>query len=753
MGKRTSTSRIIKFIWISFVSGILAFVLLFFSISMGWMGYMPTLEELENPKTNLASEVYSADQVLLGKYYIENRSTVSFDELSPNLVDALLATEDIRFYEHSGVDLRALLRVAKGIITLRSQGGGSTITQQLAKNMFPRNETLTKPEKVLRKFKEWVIATRLEYNYTKNEIMAMYFNVVTFGSNTFGIKTAAKTFFGKTPSDLNKEEAAILVGMLRAPSYYSPIRKPENALHRRMIVLSQMKTFGYISQTEYDSLRNTPMDMSRYQIQDHKKGLATYFREHLRGELKRWCASNYKANGEPYNLYRDGLRIYTTVNSRMQVHAEEAVSEHLGEYLQPTFFKHWKTTRFKYPPFYRISDKEYDHIMTSAMKRSSRYYWLHHRGVSDDSIKKVFNLPAKMRIFSWGGDIDTTMTPMDSLLYYKYFLQVGMMSVEPQTGYVRAYVGGIDYRHFQYDHVVDGRRQVGSTFKPFVYASAMQELGYTPCDKVPNVAVRFEMPAGQPDYIPKNSDDKKEGEMVTLKWALANSVNYISAFLIKRVGPEKVVSLARAMGVTGEIQPVPAICLGTPSISVYEMVGALATFANQGQHMKPIFMTRIEDKNGNTIAVFTSEANDALDERTAYLMLGLMKGVVDLGTGHRLRFRYKLNHPIAGKTGTTDNNSDGWFMGLTPDLVSGVWVGAEDRSVHFRSTSLGQGANMALPIWALYMQKVYADDSLDISTGDFIRPIGFDVELDCKKYDESKQSQDQNVQDIDNINF
>ena len=753
MGKRTSTSRIIKFLWISFITGILTFVLLFFSISMGWMGYMPTLEELENPKTNLASEVYSADQVLLGKYYIEDRSTVSFDELSPNLVEALLATEDVRFYKHSGVDIRALLRVAKGLITFKRQGGGSTITQQLAKNMFPRGDTLTTPEKVLRKFKEWVIATRLEYNYTKDEIMAMYFNAVTFGSNTFGIKTAAKTFFGKAPIDLNKEEAAILVGMLRAPSYYSPVRKPKNALRRREVVLFQMKTYGYISQEEYDSLRNTPLDMSRYQIQDHKKGLATYFREHLRGDLKKWCASHYKPDGEPYNLYRDGLKIYTTINSRMQKHAEDAVAEHMGKYLQAKFFSHWKTTRFKHPPFYRISDKEYDHIMTQAMKRSNRYYWLHHRGVSEDSIKKVFNIPAPMRVFSWQGDFDTTMTPMDSILYYKYFLQVGMMSVEPQTGYVRAYVGGINYRHFQYDHVTVGKRQVGSTFKPFVYASAMQELGFTPCDKVPNVAVRFEMPNGQPPYIPKNSDDDKEGEMVTLKWALANSVNYISAFLIKRVGPEKVVSMARAMGVTSDIEPVPAICLGTPSISVYEMVGALATFANQGQHKKPIFMTRIEDKNGNIIATFTSESNDALDERTAYLMLGLMKGVVDLGTGRRLRFRYKLNNPIAGKTGTTDNNSDGWFMGLTPDLVSGVWVGAEDRSVHFRSTSLGQGANMALPIWALYMQRVYADDSLNVSQGDFIRPTGFDVELDCEKYDEQKQAQEQGVQDIDNITF
>ena len=748
MEKKKSTSRIIRILWIAFFAGVLSTAILFFSISMGWMGYMPTLEELENPKTNLASEVYSADQVLLGKYYIEDRSTVSFDEISPNLVEALLATEDIRFYEHSGVDIRALFRVAKGLITFRRKGGGSTISQQLAKNMFPRGEKLSKPEKVLRKFKEWVIATRLEYNYTKDEIMAMYFNIVTFGNNAYGIKTAAKTYFGKAPSELNREESAMLVGMLKAPSGYNPVRNPERAKHRRMVVLSQMQKFDFITETEYDSLKNTPLDMSRYQMQDHKLGLATYFREHLRGDLKKWCKTHYKADGEPYNLYRDGLRIYTTINSKMQTYAEEAVAQHLGKELQRDFFKHWDTKRFKHPPFYRISDKEYDHIMTMAKKRSSRYYWLHRAGMSEDSINIVFNTPVQMRVFSWDGDIDTTLTPMDSILYYKYFLQVGMMSVEPQTGYVRAYVGGINYRHFQYDHVIVGKRQVGSTFKPFVYASAFQELGFTPCTKVPNVAVTFQMPDGQRDYTPKNADDDKVGEMVTLKWALANSVNYISAFLIKRVGPEKVVSLARAMGVKSDIEPVPAICLGTPSLSVYEMVGATATYANKGVFNTPIFMTRIEDKNGNTVATFSSKSNDALDERTAYLMIGLMKGVVDLGTGRRLRFRYKLTHPIAGKTGTTDNNSDGWFMGLTPDLVSGVWVGAEDRSVHFRSTHLGQGANMSLPIWALYMQKVYADSTLNISTSDFERPPNFDVITDCDKLEKVQQDAGGNLDDI-----
>jgi len=751
MGKKTSTSRIIKFLWLSFIGVLLLFVLLFFSISKGWLGYMPTLEDLENPKTNLASEVYSADQVLLGKYYIEDRSMVSFEEISPKLAQALLATEDIRFYEHSGVDIRALMRVIKGMITGHHSGGGSTITQQLAKNMFPRGERLSKIQMILRKFKEWVIATQLEYNYTKDEIMAMYFNIVTYGNNAFGIKTAAKIYFAKTPAELNIEESAMLVGMLKAPSAYNPVRNPERALKRRKVVLSQMKKYNFISPEEYDSISSLPLDMSRYQREDHKFGLATYFREYLRGELKEWCKTHYNADGTPYNLYRDGLKIYTTINSRMQAHAEEAVAEHLGEYLQPTFFKHWNNKRYKHPPFFRISDKEYDRIMNSAMKRSNRYYWLKRRGVSQDSIKKIFNTPTQMRVFSWKGDIDTMMTPMDSLLYYKYFLQVGMMSVEPQTGYVRAYVGGINYKHFQYDHVIVGKRQVGSTFKPFVYASAMQELGYTPCSKVPNSPVTFQMPAGQPDYTPKNSDTARQGQMVTLKWALANSVNFVSAFLIKQVKPEKVVELARAMGIESDIEPVPAICLGTPSLSVYEMVGALATFANQGQFNKPILMTRIEDKNGNTIATFTPETKVALDERTSYLMLSLMKGVVDLGTGRRLRFRYKMNYPMAGKTGTTDNNSDGWFMGLTPDLVSGVWVGAEDRSVHFRSTHLGQGANMALPIWALYMQKVYADDKIKISKGDFKKPAGLDVELDCDKYNKTQESQ--TIDDFDQIVF
>lgn len=731
---KPNINRLLRILWISFFSGIALLIVIFYSISSGWLGFMPSFEELETPKSNLASEIYSADQVLLGKYYIENRSNIHFDELSPNIVEALVATEDARFYEHSGVDLRALARVFAGVLLRKHSGGGSTLTQQLAKNLFPRDE-VSSLGIVFQKFKEWVIATKLEYNYTKDEILAMYLNTVTFGSNTYGIKTASKTYFGKTPAEINRQEASILVGMLKAPSFYNPVRNPERALKRREVVLYQQFNYGYINRETYDSLKALPLDMSNYKPLDHKDGTATYFREYLRAYMKEWCDTHFKADGSPYNLYRDGLKIYTTLNSKMQIYAEEAVAEHIGKDLQPEFFRHWSNkTRYPNAPFFRISKEDKDRIMMSAVKRSPRYYWMNLRKVPEDSILKTFHDTVQMTVFSWHGEIDTMMTPMDSILYYKYFLQTGLMAVEPNTGFIRAYVGGIDYHHFQYDHVIVGKRQVGSTFKPFVYASAMQELGYTPCKKVPNIPVSFDMPPGQPSYTPRNADDDREGEMVTLKWALANSVNYISAYLIKQVKPAKVIELARKMGVKSEIDPVPAICLGTPSLSVYEMVGATATYPNKGVYQKPIFITRIEDKNGNTIQKFTSEATDALDERTAYLMLSLMKGVVQYGTGIRLRYKYKINYPIAGKTGTTDNNSDGWFMGLTPDLVTGVWVGAEDRSVHFRSTHLGQGANMALPIWAIFMKKVYADSTLNISKDDFEKPASLNgVDLDCDK--------------------
>lgn len=741
--------KLIRVMWILFASGIIGIAFLFFLITVGAFGELPDRKDLENPKSYLASEIISADQEMLGKYYIENRSNLHFEDLPENIINALIATEDARFRNHSGVDLRALIRA---IAHLGKAGGGSTLSQQTAKNLFPR-EDLNKAEFFIRKLKEWVLATQLEYHYTKEEIIAMYLNTVPFGMNNFGIKTAAKTYFGKDAIDLNTEESAVLVGMLKAPTYYNPILNPENSKRRREVVLKQMTKYGYLTQVEYDSLRVMDIDVSKYKRLDHNEGLATYLREYMRGQLKEWCKTHTKANGDTYNLYKDGLRIYTTIDSRMQRYAEEAVFEHLSGDLQPRFFKEWANKK-RYPqaPFYRISKEQYEGIITQAIKRSERYRKLRKREdpPTMDEVNAIFDKPVKMSVFAYAGDIDTVLSPRDSILYYKHFLHTGMMSIEPQTGYVRAYVGGINYRHFKYDHVMVGKRQVGSTFKPFVYASAIQELGFTPCYKAPNIPVTFQMPDGQPDWTPKNSGDAREGEMVELKWALANSVNYISAYLMKRVGPQKVVELARHMGVRSDIQLVPAICLGTPSLSVEEMVGATATYVNKGVYSKPMFITRIEDKNGNVIEDFRSERHDAMSEETAYLMVELMRGVVQYGTGQRLRRKpYSFTtQTIGGKTGTTDNQSDGWFMGLTPELVTGVWVGAEDRSAHFRGIRYGQGAHMALPIFALYMQKVWGDKSINISQGPFERPEGFKVITDCNKVREQESAKQETTYDF-----
>lgn len=735
--EKPTFKRFVRTVWLLFFAGIILLFMIFFMISKGWLGFMPSFEELENPKSNLASEVYSTDGKILGKYYYENRSRIKYEDLPENIIQALIATEDIRFYKHSGIDLKGT--VAGILSTIRGdQRGASTITQQLAKNLFPRDRNLSTFEIIMTKLKEWVVAVRLERNYSKKEIIAMYLNTVPFGGNSFGLKSAAKTYFDKSPQQLNQEESAMLVGMLRAPTFYSPVRNPERAKHRREIVLHQMEKYDFIEESTYDSLRQRPLDMSSYKVTDHNKGLATYFREQLRLQLHDWCKKHNKPNGEPYDLYKDGLKIYTTIDSEIQKKAEEAVIKHMSESLQPKFFELQKNR--KKAPFVGISTSKIEQIMERAMKRSDRYYWLEKRGVSQDSIRKIFNTPVEMEVFSYSGDIDTVMTPMDSIRYYKHFLQAGLMSVEPQTGYVKAYVGGINYQHFKFDHVVQSRRQVGSTFKPFVYAVALQELGFHPCTKVPNVPVTFEMPNGK-KWTPKNAGDNKEGEMVTLKYALANSINTISAYLMKRMSPQRVINLARKMGVTSPIDPVPAIALGTPDLSVYEMVGALSTFVNKGVHIEPMFITRIEDKNGNVIESFIPEQNEAMDEESAFLMIELLKGVVDHGTGRRLRFTYDFRHPIAGKTGTTDNNSDGWFMGLTPDLVTGVWVGGEDRSVHFRRTYYGQGANTGLPIWAIYMKSLYGSPTVDISKEDFGKPKGMNLEFDCKKYNEKQRNQ------------
>jgi len=755
----------IRLFWIVFSLPFLTLFILLFLVSQEVFGPMPTFEELENPENNLASLVYSEDRQLLGKYYIQNRSYVDFKAISSNIVNALIATEDIRFYEHSGIDARGLARVFfKTIILGKSSGGGSTITQQLAKNLFPRDTTdyHTKlayaANLTLAKFKEWITAAKLERNYTKKEILVMYLNTVPFGGQIYGIKTAARTFFNTHPDSLKIHEAATLVGLLKAPSRYSPVYHPKRSQERRNIVLHQMEKYNYITDEQYDTLRIKPLKVD-YHFQDHNVGPARYFREHLRNLLTEekplkdhygnpesyqedstkwvnnplygWCNKNRKPDGSNYDLYRDGLKIYTTINSKMQRYAEKAVREHLGEELQQQFFEH-KEGQSKAPFAKNLDSKQIENIMGRALKRTDRYYQLNQRGISQDSILAIFNKPRTMKVFSWNGLKDTVMSPRDSVLYYKYFLRAGLMSMNPNNGHVKAYVGGPDFRYFKYDHVTQGARQIGSTIKPFLYTLAMQE-GYSPCHKVANVPRTFFI--NDSTWTPKNSGPSEmDGKMVTLKWGLTHSVNYISAWLIKQFDPEPVIHVMRKMGINSYIDPVPSIFLGTSDISLYEMVGAYSTFANKGVYIKPKFVTRIEDRNGNLLATFNPRESEAISERTAYLMTNLLKGVVEDGTGIRLRFKYEFMNPIAGKTGTTQNQSDGWFMGVTPNLVSGVWVGGENRSIHFDNITLGQGANMALPIWALYMKKIYNDSTLSnrISPEDtFEKPTKFKYNLDC----------------------
>ncbi len=741
------------------------FILLFWMISRGYMGFMPTFEDLENPNNNVASEVYSTDKALLGTYYIQNRTFVNFDELSPNIVNALIATEDIRFTKHPGIDVRGLARVLLKTIMLgnESAGGGSTITQQLAKNLFPR-DTVTYDSTIARginlvmaKFKEWVTAVKLERNYTKEEILVMYLNTVPFGSQSYGIKAAAQTFFNKSPHSLKAEEAAILVGVLKAPSWYSPVRNTARALKRRNVVLSQMEKYNYISEARYDSIVKLPIELD-YKVQNHNVGPATYFRAHLRNlmnaerprrknyasyysfmedsvewernPLYGWCNKNAKPDGEPYNLFRDGLKIYTTLDSRMQKYAEQAIAEHLGKELQQDFFEE-NEGREKAPFSNDLEMGQVEELLKNAMRRTDRYWHLARRDLPEDSILAVFNTPVEMKVFSWDGEKDTTMTPLDSIKYYKHFLRAGFMSMNPRTGHVKAYVGGIGFKHFKFDHVAKAKRQVGSTMKPFVYTLAMQE-GHTPCDRVPNVPTTFYI--NDTTWTPKNSAGLEEylGKYVTLKWGLANSVNYITAWIMKQYNPYAVIDIMRKMGITSYIEPVPSIALGTCDISLYEMVSAYSTYANKGVHVEPVYVTRIEDRNNNVIATFKPRKMEAISEETAYLMLKLLQEVVNSGTGIRLRFRYEFTNEIGGKTGTTQNQSDGWFMGVTPQLVSGAWVGGEVRSIHFRSIAQGQGANMALPIWALYMKKVYDDPELNIMyDAAFDKPKGFNVKMEC----------------------
>ena len=731
-------SKAVKNLWIIFGSVLLFIILFFFCVAVGIFGKMPSFDELENPRTNLATEIFSADGKLLGSYFVENRSNVRYSELSHYMPEALISIEDERFTEHSGIDEKALFRVAFGVMTGNKRGGGSTITQQLAKNLFPRGENLSTPKLVLRKFKEWITATKLEHNYSKEEIVAMYLNTVAFGHNAYGIRSAANTFFDKNPKDLNLEECALMAGVVNAPTRYSPIRNPERSLGRRNLVLQKMVDNGFITQEECDSVSQIPIDMSHFNVSDHNTGQATYFREFLRGYLNDWAKNTTRADGEPYNIYRDGLRIYTTIDSRMQRYAEDAVKDFMSKELQPMFFNHWKG--YKNAPFSNVSADEIDHILETSMKRSDRYRSLKNSGMCMDSIKAEFNRPVPMTIFSWNGPIDTVMSPMDSIRYYKWYLQASLVSIESHTGHVKAYVGGIDYRFFKYDHVTQARRQVGSTFKPFVYTLAMQEGEFTPCTRIPNIPYNIELPDGR-FWSPGNSGGG--GGEITLKNALAQSNNWISAYLMNQFGPEAVIGMARRMGVESPIDPVPSICLGVCDLKLIEMVGAMSTVANQGVYIKPMFITRIEDKNGNVIQRFTPEETEAMSEVTAYKMVELMKGVVQSGTGVRLRSLYGFKNPIAGKTGTTQKNSDGYFMGITPDLTTGVWVGAEDRSVHFRSTRLGQGSHTALPIWAMYMKKVYNDPNLGISQGDFTKPYapGVDLDFNCWQYNDNESDE------------
>ena len=732
VSQRPKYRKYLIIFWLLILVGVLSVVLLFWSISSGKLGYMPTFEELENPKSSLASEVYSDDNVLLGKYYVENRSKVNYRDLDTNLVSALVATEDIRYYDHSGIDFRALLRAVYGAVLGNNRGGGSTITQQFAKLLFHERSKSDKIKTILQKLNEWVIAVRLEQRYSKEEIIAMYLNKFDFVNHAVGIKSAAKIYFNTTPDSLKLDEAAILVGMLKNPALFNPRRRPDTVRFRRNVVLGQMYKYQFISKEIFDSVKQLPIDMSRFGHQDHLSGMATYFREHLRGELKKWCREHLKPDGTPYNLYKDGLRIFTTLDSKLQRYAEEAVTEHIGGKLQADFFRRWKG----YPnaPFFfeNNAKKEIAKLMGQAMRRSERYRKLKKAGISKDSIRKNFNEQIPMKIFSWKGDIDTLMSPMDSIRYYKFFLRAGLMSMEPSTGYVKAYVGGINYKHFKYDHVTQAKRQVGSTFKPFLYTLAMQN-GLSPCTKFPNSQPIIYLEDGN-TWEPRNSSSNDIGTEITLKYALATSNNWISGHLIKRFSPQSVVKVARKMGVTSFLDPVPAIVLGTPDLALYEMVGAMNTFANKGVFIKPVFITRIEDKNGNIIEAFVPEQQEAMSEETAFLMLEVLKGVVRYGTGIRLRLTYKFENPIAGKTGTTNNHSDGWFMGITPELTTGIWVGCEDRAAHFRTITYGQGANMALPIWALYMQRVYADSTINISMGDFEKPLNpLSVEIDCDK--------------------
>jgi len=742
--------------WSVVLVGIIGVFVFFWLISAGKLGFMPTFEELENPNNRFASEVYFADGPIMNRYFEkENRKYIEYREIPQSVIDALIATEDVRFYDHSGVDVRGLFRVAKGLLTANtSAGGGSTISQQLAKMLFPRESDLNVFELAIRKFREWVIAVRLEKSYTKEEILTMYLNKYDFLNLAVGISSAADIYFQVPLDSLKVEQAAMLIGMAKNSSYYNPVRRPELTLNRRNVVLSQMYKYDKITREECDSLKKLPLGLNFKRV-DHKEGLATYFREYLRlfmtankpdrkryrdlsqfrldsvawktNPLYGWCKKNVKVDGSHYDLYSDGLKIYTTLDSRMQKYAEEAVREHLSQDLQPLFDKE-KVKKLR-PPFSNdMTPTEIEEVLDRSIRQSERYRVLSKQGMSFDEIRKTFDQPLEMQVFTWNGIRDTVMTPLDSIKHYKSFFRSGFMVMQPQTGYIKAYVGGPDYRYFMYDMVSAGKRQVGSTIKPILYTLAMQE-GLGPCDKVPNIPQTFILPTGEPWSA--RGGTKRQGEMVTLRWGLANSENNISAWVLKQFTPEAVAQMAHKMGITSFIDPVPSVFLGTAEITVKEMVAAYSIFANKGVYNSPLPVYRIEDKYGNVLQEFRPESREVITENTAYLMCNLLEGVVTGGTGVRLRYKYKLMNPMGGKTGTTQKHADGWFMGVTPDLVGGVWVGAEDRSIHFQNLANGQGASMALPIWAKFLLKAYADPRLKMSDRPFDRPAGINKRLDC----------------------
>ena len=761
-------SKYTRWFWILFASGILAFVLLFLLASWGALGEMPDHTRLENPETNLATEIISSDGKTLGKFYFnDNRTPVNYSDLPEHLVNALIATEDIRFYEHAGIDGRGTLRALLG-----GGGGASTISQQLAKQLFTKQVSKNKIERAFQKVKEWVIALRLERQYTKEEIITQYFNIYDFGNYGDGIRSAARIYFNKEPQELDIKESAMLVGMFKNSSFYNPRshRNPVGTRNRRNVVLAQMHKYGFISQEVKDSLQQTELGL-RYTPESHDKGIATYFREYLRSFMKDWVnqEKNRKPDGSKYDINSDGLKVYTTIDSRMQAYAELAVGRHMPK-LQAEFDHQNTPKRNPTAPFLELDKSEINKLLKDGMRRGERWRILKAQGKSDKEVEASFYKPVEMTVFKWidgkPGEVDTVMKPIDSMRYYKSFLRTGMMSMDPKTGHVKAWVGGMDYTHFKYDMVKQGKRQVGSTFKPFVYATAIDQLQLSPCDSFPRSPITIEAEKyGNPEpWTVKNSDANYSGNQ-TLIQALASSTNTITARLMNEIGPQPVVEMAKKLGVEQEILPVPAIALGTPDISVYEMVAAYSTFANKGVYNKPVMVTRIEDKNGTVLYQFTPESKDVLSEEVAYVTVNLMEGVVQSGSGARLRDNWRVNqqftkemltgypweltNPIAGKTGTTQNNSDGWFMGMVPNLVTGVWVGAEDRAAHFKDTKYGQGASTALPIWALYMKACYEDESLNVSKSEFEKPSNLSIRTDCSEVPEDDQTNEVDL--IDDI--